>query len=252
MYRNLGVKLKEYASLEKDPLAVYLSKNLLEGAEKLEDNVSFCKMFEIVREKQKAIYASAKELYCQTPINVLGMGEIDPAVRRGDTDVEDHGVTPSLRIARRIFSQRHVVETGSVSYVTICPLEKAKSEPDVVVVQGNPASAQRITYAYMNFLGHYPLGLVGSSLCSACVAAPYLTGEVTYTLGMHYFGGPPYVLKYPADEMFVGIPGELLKPVVEQLVSQKERISRMTPKLMARALERRRKTEQDAAKNIDF
>lgn len=248
MYEDLDLKLKKYARLEKDPLAVYLSKKLPEGAEKLEGNVSFCKMFDIVREKQKAVYASEKELYCRTPVHVFGMGEIDPAVRMGDAEFEGHGVSPSLRISRRKFSLRHVLEAGSADYVTVCLLEKAKSEPDVVVVQGKPANAQQLGNAYMNFIGRYPVGLMGSTLCSALVAAPYQTGEMTYILGEHYFGGPPYVLNCPKDEMFVAIPGELLKPIVEQLVSQKERVEKMVPKLKERELAQMKKAEQEATK----
>jgi uncharacterized protein (DUF169 family) len=206
-------------------------------------------MFDIVRNKQKAIYASADDLWvCETGIHVLGMGEIDPAVRRGDPDYEEHGVSPSLRIARRIFSHRYVIEANSINYVTVCPLEKAQIEPDVVFVQGKPASVSVITYGYMNFIGRYPLGLAGNSFCSACVSAPYLTGEMTYGIGMHYFGGPPYIMKYGLDEMFVGIPGELLKPIVDQIVSQSERVSKMVPQMMASARERRKKAAERVAK----
>jgi uncharacterized protein (DUF169 family) len=242
MYQDLAQKLKEYARLEKDPVAIYLSKKPPEGVEKVEFKLAFCKMIEIAREKQTGIYASADDLpVCETGIHVLGMGEIDPAVRRGDPDFEEHGVSPSLRIARRIFSHRYILEANSINYVTVLPLEKAQSEPDVVFIQGKPANVSLLTYAYMNFIGRYPLGLAGNAFCSACVAAPYLTGEMTYGVGLHYFGGPGHVMKYGMDEMFVGIPGELLKPMVEQLVSQRERVSKFM-------MERRRRLEQEAAK----
>jgi uncharacterized protein (DUF169 family) len=241
MYRDLALKLKKYAMLQKDPVAIYLSKKPPEGVKKVEGKVAFCKMFDIAREKRECIYASAGEQDCQTGIHVLGMGVIDPAVRRGDPDYEEHGISPSLRIARRAFSHRHALEANSVSYVTVCPLDKAQSEPDVVFVQGKPANASLLTYAYINFLGRYPLGLAGNAFCSACVAAPYLTGEMTYGLGLHYFGGPPNIMKYQTDEMFIGIPGELLKPIVEQLEAQNERVSRFLE-------ERRRRAEQEAAK----
>ncbi len=228
VYQELSEKLRKFARLEKDPVAIYLTKKIPEEVEKVEADMAFCKMFDIAREERRCIYASEEELQaCQMGIHVLGMGVIDPAVRRGDPDYEVHGVSPSLRIARRAFSHRHIIEANSINYVTVCLLEKAQSEPDVVFVQGKPANASLLVYAFVNFLGRYPLGLAGNSFCSACVAAPYLTGEMTYGLGLHYYGGPPDIMKYDTDEMFVGIPGELLKPIVEQLVSQNERVSKM-------------------------
>jgi hypothetical protein len=48
-------------------------------------------------------------------------------------------------------------------------------------------------------------------------------------------------MKYKMDEMFVGIPGEVLKPMVEQLSTQRERVM----KFMA---EKAKRAEQEAAK----
>lgn len=68
------------------------------------------------------------------------MGEVDPALRRGDPDYEEHGISPSLRIARRAFSHRHIIEANSINYVKVCPLSQADEEPDVVFIQGKPAN----------------------------------------------------------------------------------------------------------------
>jgi uncharacterized protein (DUF169 family) len=61
-----------------------------------------------------------------------------------------------------------------------------------------------------------------------------MTGEMTYGVGLHYYGGPPDIMKYTHDEMFVGIPGEVLKPVVEQLVNQRERLTKIMGERMRR------------------
>jgi uncharacterized protein (DUF169 family) len=235
MYKELAETLKKYARLERDPLAIFLSKKEPGGAERVEGSVAFCKIFDMARDDGKCYYASKEELgACETGIHVLGMGEIDPAVRRGDPDYDEHGVSPSLRIARRAFSHRQIIEANSMNYVKVCPLSEAEEEPDVVFVQGKPANISLLSYAYVNFLGRYPLGLAGNSFCSACIAAPYLTGEMTYAVGLHYYGGPPDIMKYTQDEMFMGIPGEVVKPVVEQLVDQRERLSKIMGERMRR------------------
>ena len=227
-YAELAETLKKYARLERDPLAIFLSKKVPENTEKVEGSVAFCKMFDIARDEKRCLYASENELHaCETGIHVLGLGEIDPSVRRGDPDYEEHGVSPSLRIARRIFSQRKTLEPNSIKYVKVCPLELATDEPDVIFIQGKPSNVSLLSYAYANFLGRYPLGLAGNSFCAACIATPYVTGEMTYGVGLHYYGGPPDIMKYSTDEMFVGIPGELLVPIVKQLVSQRERITKI-------------------------
>jgi uncharacterized protein (DUF169 family) len=243
MYKELAETLKKYARLERDPLAIYLTKKPPEGAESVEGSVAFCKMFDMARDDGKCYYASKDELgACETGIHVLGMGEVDPALRRGDPDYEEHGISPSLRIARRAFSHRHIIEANSINYVKVCPLSQADEEPDVVFIQGKPANISLLSFAFVNFVGRYPLGLAGNSFCSACIAAPYMTGEMTYGVGLHYYGGPPDIMKYTHDEMFMGIPGEVLKPVVEQLVNQRERLT----KIMG---ERRRRMGQGGRPN---
>ena len=168
MYQDLAATLKEYARLERDPLAIYLTKKLPEGTEKVEGSVAFCKMFDMARDDGKCYYASKDELgACETGIHVLGMGEIDPAVRRGTRTMTSTGSRPSLRIARRAFSHRHILEANSINYVKVCPLSAAGVELDVVFVQGKPVNVSLLSYAFINFIVHYPIGLAGNSFCSA-------------------------------------------------------------------------------------
>jgi len=92
LYQDLAATLKEYTRLERDPLAIYLTKKLPEGTEKVEGSVAFCKMFDMARDDGKCYYASKDELgACETGIHVLGMGEIDPAVRRGTRTMTSTG-----------------------------------------------------------------------------------------------------------------------------------------------------------------
>ena len=61
MYQDLAATLKEYARLERDPLAIYLTKKLPEGTEKVEGSVAFCKIFDMARDDGKCYHARAAD-----------------------------------------------------------------------------------------------------------------------------------------------------------------------------------------------
>jgi len=54
--------------------------------------------------------------------------------------------------------------------------------------------------------------------CSSIVAAPFLTGEVVDSFGNH---GARNYMKIKDEEVFVGIPAELLPSIVENLRKMK-------------------------------
>jgi uncharacterized protein (DUF169 family) len=62
--------------------------------------------------------------------------------------------------------------------------------------------------------GKRTTGLTGPPICSAVVAAPFLTGEVVYSLGD---AGARKYMKLKDEAIFVAIPAELLSDSVENL-----------------------------------
>ncbi len=62
--------------------------------------------------------------------------------------------------------------------------------------------------------GKNTTGLTGPPICSGVVAFPFLTGEVVYSLGDL---GARRFMKLKDEDIFVGIPAELLPDIVENL-----------------------------------
>jgi uncharacterized protein (DUF169 family) len=71
-----------------------------------------------------------------------------------------------------------------------------------------------ITEAYAYESGKRTTGMTGPPICSSIVAAPFLTGDVIYSLGDH---GARNYMNIRDDEVFVGIPAELLTMITENL-----------------------------------
>lgn len=103
---------------------------------------------------------------------------------------------------------------GQLEWFLFSPLEKAKFEPDVVVLICNAKQGMKIAEAFAYESGKKTTGLTGPPICSAVVAAPFLTGEVVYSLGDP---GARKFMKVKDEDIFVGVPAELLPDIVENL-----------------------------------
>ena len=72
----------------------------------------------------------------------------------------------------------------------------------------------KIAEAYAFESGERATGMTGPPICSAIVAAAFLSGQVVYSLGDH---GVRMYMKIQDEDIFVGIPAELLSEIVENL-----------------------------------
>lgn len=98
--------------------------------------------------------------------------------------------------------------------ISFSPLEKIKFEPDVVVLACTVEQGMKVVEASAYESGKRITGITGPLICSAIVAAPFLTGEVIYSLGDT---GARKFMKIKEEDIFVGIPFELLPAIVENL-----------------------------------
>ena len=105
---------------------------------------------------------------------------------------------------------------GSLKVISFAPLGKATFEPDVVVLICNAKQGLKVVEASAYESGKKATGLAGAPICSGVVAAPFLTGEVVYSLGD---SGARRFMKIQDGEVFVGIPAELVPGIVRNLES---------------------------------
>lgn len=213
MYAELSNKMKKTLGLESSPIAISFSNEAPEGVERMKGKARLCQMLDKVRLEGKSFYTVAENHLCGGGTHSCGLSEPAERLRTGEFLVK-LGLFGSRRAARRFISSNPRIEFGTVKVVSFSPLEKAKFEPDVVVLICNAKQGMKIAEASAYESGKRTTGLTGPPICSAVVAAPFLSGEVVYSLGD---AGARRFMKLKDGDIFVGIPAELLPDIVKNL-----------------------------------
>jgi uncharacterized protein (DUF169 family) len=213
MYAELSEKMKKMLGLESLPIAISFSTEAPEGVEQMQGRARLCQMLDRVRFEGESFYTVSECHECDGGASSCGLRMMSESRKTGEFLVK-LGLFGSRRAARRFLNSNPRIEFGTVQAVSFSPLEKAKFEPDVVVLICNAKQGMQIAEAFAYESGKRTTGLTGPPICSAVVAAPFLTGEVVYSLGDT---GARKYMKLKDEDMFVGIPGELLPDIVENL-----------------------------------
>jgi uncharacterized protein (DUF169 family) len=213
MYTELSKKMKKILKLESSPIAISFSINIPEGVEQMSGEIRLCQMLDKVRLDGESFYTIDENHKCDGGANSCGLKMTSERIKTGEF-LYEMGLFGSKRAARRFFNTNPRIEFGTVKVVSFSPLEKAKFEPDVIVLICNAKQGQQIAEAFGYESGKRATGLTGPPICSAVIAAPFLTGEVIYCLGDT---GARKYMKINDEDIFVGIPFELLHDVVENL-----------------------------------
>jgi uncharacterized protein (DUF169 family) len=213
MYTELSDEMMRTLRLESFPIAIAFSTEAPEGVEQMNGRARLCQMLDRVRFVGES-FATVSECHeCDGGANSCGLRMMSPNRKTGEFLVK-LGLFGSRRAARRFLSSNPRVEFGTVQVVSFAPLGKAPFEPDVVLLVCNAAQGMRIAEAFAYDSGKKTTGLTGPPICSAVVAAPFLTGEVTYSLGD---AGARKYMKLKDEDLFVAIPAELLPGIVANL-----------------------------------
>ena len=213
MYAELSERMKKMLGLDSLPIAISFSTEAPEGVEQLHGRARLCQMLDRVRLEGESFYTVSECHECDGGASSCGLRMMSESRKTGEFLVK-LGLFSSRRAARRFLNSNPRIEFGTVQAVSFSPLEKAKFEPDVVVLICNAKQGMQIAEAFAYESGKRTTGLTGPPICSAVVAAPFLTGEVVYSLGDT---GARKYMKLKDEDMFVGIPGELLPDIVENL-----------------------------------
>jgi len=214
IYAELSNKMNKDLGLESSPIAIFFSPEAPEGVDQMKGKIRLCQMLDKVRLEGESFYTTSENHECDGGANSCGLKELRERLKTGEFLSEDLGLFASRRAARRFINSNPRIEFGTVKLVSFLPLEKAKFEPDVVVLVCNAKQGMKIAEAFAYETGNKTVGLTGPPICSAVVAAPFLTGEVVYSLGD---SGARKFTKVKDEDIFVGISGELLPDIVENL-----------------------------------
>ncbi|MGC9443702.1 MAG: DUF169 domain-containing protein [Candidatus Methanospirareceae archaeon] len=218
MYAELAKRLTAILGLERSPIAVTFSSRPLEGVEQLQGRMRLCQMLDKVRLEGVSFYTLAENHECDGGAYSCGLIPPSERLMTGEFLAKDLGLFGSTRAARRFISSIPRLEPGAVKVITFSPLEKTAFEPDIVVLICTAKQGMEIAEAVAYESGRLTRGLTGPPVCSAVVAYPALTGEVVYSLGDV---GARRSMTVKDEDIFVGIPAELLPSIVENLSKRK-------------------------------
>ena len=212
-YAIIANDLKDALKLESSPVAISFSTEAPEGIEQLKGEIRLCQMLDKVRFDGDVFYTTSANHKCDGGSGSCGMKEMNERIKTGEFLCK-MGLFGSNMAAKRFIASNPRIEYGTVKIVSFLPLEKVTFEPDVVVLVCNAKQGMLITEAFAYETGKRTLGLTGPPICSSIVAAPYLTGELTYSFGDH---GARKYMKTKDEDVFVGIPAELLTCINDNL-----------------------------------
>lgn len=213
MYTELSDRMKKTLGLESSPIAIAFSTKAPEGVKKMPGRARLCEMLDRVRLEGESFSTVSECHECDGGASSCGLKMMSESRKTGEFLVK-LGLFGSKRAARRFLNSNPRIEYGTVQAVSFSPLEKAKFEPDVVVLICNAKQGMQIAEAFAYESGKRTTGLTGPPICSSIVAAPFLTGEVVYSLGD---AGARKYMKLKDEDIFIGIPAELLPDIVENL-----------------------------------
>jgi len=212
-YAEISENMKNCLVLGSSPIAISFSAAFPENIQQLDGKIRLCQMLDKVRLNGEIFYTTALNHQCDGGSSSCGMKEMNENIKSGEF-LHKMGLFGSSRAARRFINSNPRIEPGTVNVLIFSPLEKTAFEPDVVAVICNAKQGMIIAEAFAYETGGRAHGLTGPPICSSIVAAPFLTGEVTYSFGDH---GARKYMDIKDEEVFVGIPGELLEAVIENL-----------------------------------
>jgi uncharacterized protein (DUF169 family) len=213
MYADLSNRMKKMLRLETSPIAISFSTEVPHDVKQMRGKARLCEMLDKVRLEGRSFYTHSKNHECDGGASSCGFRGLSESGKTGEFLVK-MGLFGSKRAARRFLNSNPRIEVGTVKVMTFAPLEKATFEPDVVVLVCNAVQGMRIAEAFAYESGKRTMGLTGPPICSAVVAAPFLTGEVVYCLGDT---GARKFMKLKDEDIFISIPVELLPEIVESL-----------------------------------
>jgi uncharacterized protein (DUF169 family) len=165
----------------------------------------------------RSFYTSSEEHACDGGAYHIGLRAMPVELRSGEFLYKRIGIFGSARAARRSFSSNLGVEPDTIKYASFSPLDKANFEADVIVIICSAKEGMRAVEASAFDSGIAAKGRMGP-ICSTIVAAPYLTGDIVYTLGD--LAGRRFS-KIDDGEIFLGVPFEK----VDTLISGLEKIA---------------------------
>lgn len=180
--------------------------------ELLGHSVAFCQGFGLVR---RFGYTLVFDEACHAcPPGLVYTGYYPPdVIHEGNNAVPGYAIDKAAGAAME--APNALIPLGKVKEFWLSPLEKAKFDPDIVVVYGNPAQIARMIHANNYSTGEGIANLAfGRAACSGYISAVYNTQKCNYVVPS---GGERIFALTQDDEMIFSIPSTQFEKITEGL-----------------------------------
>jgi len=220
-YAEIQRKLSEILGLKFPPVAVSLIRRSVDipaGVKELDKPMFYCAMVKHAM-LGNVFYAKEGMQACRRGAAALGMAEVPEDERTGEFYLSKSSFN-SLRAATRTVVGSPNLKAGSVYATLLSPLEKAPLDPDVVLVEATPRKAMELIHASLFRKGGWVEGLISAprQVCAALTVRPYLGDlNVSFACESARMAAKPTGLEYADDGVIVGIPGERLGMIADNI-----------------------------------
>ncbi len=175
--------------------------------------IALCQWINLARRWGWVVGAEAQDINCTPCLAGYGFKKLKEKADLGQFFV-DMGYFDALEPALSLAEQLEVLEPGEVRGITISPLAKIQSDPDVVLIYGTPAQMTRLAYSSIQSSGRLIHSVTGFGLSCLSAVMPHWKGEPTLVhpgRGERMLGGTDDM------ELCFSLPGSQLEAFVNGL-----------------------------------
>lgn len=204
--------------LRTDPVGVKLFKDLTSippNIPKVPDKLTVCQLSTLARLHRLTYYATVDDIACRRGASSIGLRGISE-----EECVAEDAYTHTLDVetARRLYRFIPMLPPNSSKAVLMGPLDELPTEPDAVLVVGNPGQMLKVVEGYVWGRGE-PLTLSSTGLHGVCgdgIARALATGKISLSFPC---GGARRVGLYADEEMVAAIPFGIVDEWIDGLIS---------------------------------
>ena len=211
---EISKKLKATLELGDSPVGVKLIKvgeELPEIAEPAHPT-AYCGSIASARQGESVLQRKDKH-GCPLGAAILGLMKVPDKISSGEAHTKLR-LFSSPAAASKTIREIPKIDPETIQATVVFPLEKAPVEPEVIILHLTPRQAMWVGLALNYTKGgrHFPSFACIGCACGDATVVPYLRNTPNFSIGD--FGGRA---RRAPEEMIVGIPGNLIREVVNNL-----------------------------------
>jgi uncharacterized protein (DUF169 family) len=220
-YLEIQRKLSEILGLKFPPVAISLIRracDIPQGVPELDKPMFYCAMVKYAM-LGNVFYAREDTHSCKRGAAALGLCSTPEDERTGEFYTSKSSFS-SPRAAVRTVKQSPQLDAGSVYATLLSPLDKTLTDPDVVLIEAIPRRALEIVQAALFERGGWVEGMISAprQVCAALTVRPYL-GHMNVSIACESarIAAKPTGLEYSDDGVLIGIPGEIIGDIANNI-----------------------------------